>query len=343
MKLFRCHHCGQTLYFENWRCERCGHTLGYAHWLDEILLLDGDDWHLHNYRLCKNNKYAACNWVIAPDDQHDYCRACRHNRTVPDLGDAGNLARWQEFEMAKRRLFYSLLHLNLPLPTTAEDPSGLAFDFLADPTADDAPPVTTGHADGVITINILEADDAARESTRQSMGEAYRTVLGHFRHEVGHFYWQHLIRSDADHEACRVVFGDEREDYAEALQRHYENGPATNWQDGFVSAYATAHPWEDFAETWAHYLHITDTLETAYAFGISVDPQATADSTLEAAIDFNPYCQNSIEVLIERWLPLAFAVNSLNRSMGHADFYPFVLPPQAIKKLSFVHDLIRRQ
>ncbi len=262
---------------------------------------------------------------------------------IPDLSQTANLARWREFEAAKRRLFYSLIGLELPIPTAADHTLGLVFDFLADPDGPNEAPVMTGHADGVITINILEADHAARESIRQSMGEPYRTVLGHFRHEIGHFYWQLLIDTEPRKEDFRAVFGDEREDYGEALQRHHNVGPPADWQSAFVSGYATAHPWEDFAETWAHYLHIVDTLEMADAFRISVDPRVSSDPSLEAEIDFNPYTVGSIEGLIERWLPLSFAVNSLNRSMGHADFYPFLLSQPAVAKLGFVHDLIHKQ
>jgi hypothetical protein len=39
-------------------------------------------------------------------------------------------------------------------------------------------------------------------------------------------------------------------------------------------------------------------------------------------------------------VPLTVALNSLNRSMGHADVYPFVLSEKAIEKLRLVHDVI---
>jgi hypothetical protein len=91
-------------------------------------------------------------------------------------------------------------------------------------------------------------------------------LLGHFRHEVGHYFWDRLVATDPHQlEEFRVLFGDDRQDYGEALKRHYDEGAPANWQDTYISMYATMHPWEDFAETWAHYLHIVDTLETAGA------------------------------------------------------------------------------
>jgi hypothetical protein len=198
----------------------------------------------------------------------------------------------------------------------------------------------TGHDNGLITINIVEADDVERERRRNSMGEPYRTLLGHFRHEIGHYFWNVLVRDDASIVQFRAIFGDEREDYGAALQTHYARGPKEHWQDEFVSAYAGSHPWEDFAETWAHYLHIVDTLETAGAFGLRVSPQIESGPELAAIIDFEPHHERDLNRLIEAWLPLTFAVNSLNRSMGQPDLYPFVLPPAVINKLSFIHERI---
>jgi hypothetical protein len=202
------------------------------------------------------------------------------------------------------------------------------------------PSILTGHDNGLITINIAEADDAERERRRLSMGEPYRTLLGHLRHEVGHYFWNVLVRDDPSIERFRLVFGDERQDYGSALQAHYADGPKDNWQDEFVSAYAGSHPWEDFAETWAHYLHIIDTLETAAAFGLRVRPSVSKGPEITSVIDFDPHRESDLNRLIEAWLPLTFAVNSLNRSMGQPDLYPFVLPPAVINKLSFVHERI---
>ncbi len=270
-----------------------------------------------------------------------YCRACRHNRTIPDISVPENHRDWQKIEEAKRRLFYSLIKLGLPLPTPdSGDPEPLVFEFLADPPT--GPRVLTGHDNGTITISLAEADDAAREAARERMGELYRTLLGHFRHEVGHFYWDRLVRDGGDLEAFREVFGDERADYGQALERHYQQGAPEGWQQGFVSSYATMHPWEDWAETWAHYLHIVDTLEMAGAFGISIDPEIADDPALETEIAFDPHRVRSVKTLIRAWLPLTYAVNCLNRSMGQADLYPFVIPQPVIEKMAYIHDLVHR-
>ncbi len=352
MKLFKCQSCGQVLYFENTRCERCGHRLGYLARADRMAALEpatDDAWDTLSrdtgpVRFCANAGHDACNWLLPADEADGFCLACRHNHTIPDLGVAGNLSRWQRLEAAKRRLIYSLLKLNLPLETRAEDPAhGLAFDFLADLPQASGPKVLTGHDNGLITIAVAEADDAEREQRRASMGEPYRTLLGHFRHEVGHHFWDVLVRDGGHLDACRAVFGDDTQDYNEALQHHYANGAPPGWQDEFVSAYATAHPWEDFAETWAHYLHIVDTLEMGAAFGLRVAPAVARDDSLDVALDFNPYRTADWTTIIEAWLPLTFAVNSLNRSMGQPDLYPFVLGPNVIAKLGFIHDLVHGQ
>ncbi|SMF50415.1 hypothetical protein SAMN02982917_2582 [Azospirillum oryzae] len=354
MKLFECQNCHQPLYFENTLCERCGHRLGYLPDVGTLSALDPTD---HDgvwsalatteplYKFCANAELDACNWMLPADSADTHCAACRHNRTIPDLSDAENLTRWRKLELAKHHLFYTLTNLNLPLQTRTENPEeGLAFDFLSDTVAPDGTvtPVLTGHANGLITINVAEADDAEREKRRTEMGEPYRTLLGHFRHEIGHYIWDRLVRDDpALLERFRALFGDERQDYGEALKRHYADGAPPDWQANFVSTYATAHPWEDFAETWSHYLHIVDTLETARAFGLRVRPRITEGAELEAEVDFNPHKARRIEDLIDLWLPLTYAVNSLNRSMGQPDLYPFILSASVIEKLGFMNGMVR--
>jgi hypothetical protein len=288
------------------------------------------------YIHCANLKFDSCNWLIPADSGETFCAACRHNRTIPDLSDQRNLTLWRRIEIAKRRLFYSLLRLGLPLRNKAQDSTGLAFDFLA-PTRK---PVMTGHLDGVITINLAEADDSEREKQRGMLDEPYRTLLGHFRHEIAHYYWNRLVRDDGSIEEFRQVFGDERADYTESLRRHRSQGPPEDWPNNFVSAYASSHPWEDFAETWAHYFHIVDTLETAKAFGVRTDPHFTS-TALDAAVDFDPYTAG-VDRLIDAWLPLTFAFNSINRSMGVGDLYPFVIGAPSMLKLGYVYNKIHR-
>ncbi len=349
MQLFRCQACEQVLYFENRQCTRCGHRLGFLPERSTLAAVEpeGDGWRTldassSQVRFCVNAEQDACNWLVS--DGQKLCLACRHNLTIPTLSQGANLERWRKVEQAKHRLFYTLLRLGLPLKTRAEDPAhGLAFDILAEPRPGETK-VLTGHDEGLITLNLAEADDVERERMREEMGEPYRTVLGHFRHEIGHHYWDVLVRNAPDAEArleaCRAVFGDDRADYQEALKIHYANGAPADWQEHFVSAYATTHPWEDFAETWAHYLHIVDTLETAAAFGVDLHPIASSDDSLVAEIHFDPHNPGAFEKLMEAWLPLTLAVNSLNRSMGQPDLYPFVLSPSAIEKLAYVHALI---
>ncbi len=351
MKLFECQHCGQLLYFENTRCERCGHVLGYLPdrtMLSALTAEGGDHWRPlaatdEPFRFCANAAHRACNWLVSANGRDAFCRACRLNRTIPDLDAPENLLLWQRLEAAKHRLVYGLLRLGLPLVSKFEDAEkGLAFDFLAGSgtTFQESTQVITGHVQGLVTIDISEADDAERERHRRDMAEPYRTLLGHFRHEVGHHYWERLVRDGVWHKAFREVFGDERRNYGAALEAHYANGPQPDWQEHYVSSYAGAHPWEDFAESWAHYLHIVDTLETADAFGLRIHPKAGRIPRLEMEIDFDPYRQSDFDALVKAWLPLTYAVNSLNHSMGQPDLYPFVLSPTVIGKLRFVHGLI---
>ena len=356
MKLFQCQNCGQVLYFENTACLNCGYALGYLPGEDRMSAVEADgplwravapngqaDTDTQHWRFCRNWEHSACNWLVPAEDTQEadaYCVACRHNRTVPDLSDPEYHAHWQRIESAKRRLIYTLMRLGLPRPLPGEGhPEPLVFDFLAD-DPDSAQRVMTGHAEGIVTISLAEADDAAREKIRSDMGEAYRTLLGHFRHEIGHYYWDILVRDGGALDAFRKMFGDEREEYGASLDRHYRDGPPAGWENSYVSAYATMHPWEDWAETWAHYLHMVDTLETASALRISIEPEMAGTGNLWADIDFDPYNPRDAEMLISAWMPLTVALNTLNRSMGQRDLYPFSLPDQVQRKIGFVHDLV---
>lgn len=350
MKLFTCQSCSALLFFENSRCDTCGHRLGFlpAEAMLSALEPDGDGWRAlaaasqGRYRVCVNAVLDACNWLLPADATDLYCAACTHNRTIPDISGPTLRMLWQKLELAKHRLFYTLLRFGLPLDTRRDRPDGLAFDFLDDLPGQ--PKVMTGHDDGLITLRVREADDAEREAMRRQMGEPYRTLLGHFRHEVGHYYWDRLVRDGAHLDACRALFGDDRQNYGAALARHYAEGPPPNWRDAYISEYATTHPWEDFAETWAHYLHIVDTLDSAATLGLGLHPVDAAGHPLRAlaaSLDFDPY-DADIDTVIAAWLPLTVAINSLNRSMGQPDLYPFVLSSPVIRKLGFVQRLVRQ-
>ena len=364
MKVFHCDSCEQLVFFENVTCVRCGHVLAFLpESLDVAALerVDDDLWRSlkpvardlwkspspgsagDEYRLCANYRIAGiCNWAIPADDPDPLCRSCRLTRVIPDISLPENTTAWRKLEGAKRRLLYSLLSLGLPVTSRVEDTElGLAFEFLSAEAAPERDPVLTGHDSGVITINIAEADDAEREKRRLQLHEPYRTLLGHLRHEVGHYYWDVLLQNSSRLDAFRSLFGDEREEYAVALTRHYEQGPRPDWPEHFISAYASTHPWEDWAETWAHYLHMTDALETAAASGVTIVSPANARSFSAADLVTNDIRMVPFDTLIEHWLQLTYVLNNLNRSLGLPDGYPFVLSRSAMEKLRFVHRTVR--
>jgi hypothetical protein len=350
MDVFHCDHCGQPVFFENTQCVQCGHRLAYLPDLGRMGSLEslGDGlWHSPvaartEYRLCANDTaYGVCNWAVTSSDENLLCLSCRLTRVIPDLDAAGHRDAWCRLESAKRRLLYTLLELGLPVTDRQTEPSrGLAFELVADVAGPHQYPAVTGHRSGVITINIAEADDAERERRRIALREPYRTLLGHFRHEIGHYYWDRLIKDSEQLEAFRALFGDERGDYAAALQAYYDEGPRQDWQAQFVSAYATMHPWEDWAETWAHYLHVTDTVETAAACGIGLRPRRPGEPVLTHLPERLTSPGAPFDRLIESWFPLTYVLNNLNRALGLPDGYPFVLSAPAIEKMRFVHDIV---
>lgn len=332
MKLFTCPGCKQVLYFENTRCEKCGCQVAYH--AGEFVIVDPAA--EEPVQLCQNYKdHNACNWAVPAESESAFCQSCALNEVIPNLDTPEARQAWVRLETAKRRLIYSLTALGLPLEPRSAN-SGLAFSFKAS-TPDE--PVFTGHSDGLITINIAEASDPFREKTREQMGEPYRTVLGHFRHEVGHYYWDRLIKDSDRLAPFRALFGDETLDYAEAQTRHYEQGAPADWPSRFVSAYASMHPWEDWAETFAHYLHIVDTLETARVYGLAIAPRAVSGAEIPSVATRRLHFDD-FDDLIAAWLPLTNALNSLNRSMGLPDLYPFVLSDPAIAKLRFTHNVV---
>ncbi len=350
MRNFSCATCGNTTYFDNRNCIRCGAKLGFAtetKSLEALLPAGGDNWALvaddgKQYRFCANAAADVCNWLINADSADVFCRACRHNRLVPSAALPHTLAHWRSIAAAQRHLFYSFLKWDLPAPTRQENPTGgLLFDFLEDRQLPDGTieKPMTGHNEGLITIRAAEAEDAERETLRAQMHEPYRTMLGHFRHETGHFIWNQMVRDNGLTDQCRNVFGDDGVDYDEALQRHYRDGPPLDWQDNFISEYASSHPWEDFAETFAHCLHICDTLEMARSHQMRLS--VGGEPAHEIAVD--PYAERHFDTLADLWVPLSITLNSLNHSMGERPLYPFILTPAVRAKLGFVHKVITRQ
>lgn len=358
MKRFACD--DNEVFFENSLCLACHRELGFVPEILELCALErvGDDGYRVRdarltdrlFRKCLNySKQGVCNWMVGADHPTAYCLACRLNQMIPDLSLPENHAYWREIEQAKRRLIYSLLALGLPIVSRSEDLQyGLAFEFLADTSWESefsdmsggGIPILTGHNAGLITINIAEADPGYREQVRKEMGESYRTLIGHFRHEIGHYYWYRLIHNTPWHERFRELFGDEGRNYSAALNYYYNNGAPPDWQDYYISAYAASHPWEDWAECWAHYLHIIDTLETAQASrllargnllaGLSTRRQSLCTAMLTLPIDS----------ILNVWVDLSIVMNNINRSIGLGDFYPFVINPHVTRKLGFIHELI---
>jgi hypothetical protein len=335
MRTFRCT-CGARIFFENTRCLACRRELGF---LPDVLSLEALEARgsgsfstpRGDYRKCSNYvDEGVCNWMVPASASEALCQACQLNHVIPNLSQPENRTLWAETEKAKRRLIYSLNQLKLPLHSKHDDQEGgLAFDIKADVGSTR---VLTGHEDGLITLNVAEANAAEREKMRLAMKEGYRTLLGHFRHEIGHYYWDRLVRDTPKLPRFRDLFGHETADYGEALKRHYATKPRSDYAELFISTYAAAHPWEDFAETFAHYLHMHDTLETAHHFGL----------TGELPRGANVADVHDFELLMKEWTELTIALNALNRSMGLLDAYPFAISGRVKAKLQFIHELVGR-
>ena len=331
MKIFQCGNCNHSIFFENVTCDNCSHLTGYRAEDRRMLTFEanGDtlvsDLEGIEYKFCKNKEYEVCNWVLEKESPEEFCSACQLNRTIPKLADADNFENWTHMEIAKHRLVYQLQKVGLALPNKMDhDDVGLCFDFVSNKSD---PKLMTGHANGVITILIREGNSVLREKARKQLKEPYRTLVGHLRHEVGHYFWDRLIRDNPETLAeCRAIFGNDELDYGEALKIYYENGAPENWQQSYISEYATSHAWEDWAETWAHYLHIMDMVETAYFFGVNVKPIKKL-RIMKTKVSFDPYTKEDFDVIVQTCVPLSFAVNSINRAMGVPDVYPFVITP----------------
>lgn len=348
MRNFQCV-CGQVLFFENTCCTACHRRVGYDPQRADLLALDpvydgqGQTTRLWRsardgvtYSLCLNDtEFHVCNWLVSNPD-HVYCAACQLNQIVPEVESSYRALQrrqwWASMEQAKRRLLYTLMAMGLPIISKSESwEEGLAFAFLEDRRSNPRvheEHVLTGHLEGLITVNLAEADHVVREKARQGLGESYRTLLGHFRHESGHYFFDRLIVTDAQRDAFRALFGDEREDYDRALTNYYENKDIMVRESHMISAYSQVHPLEDWAECWAHYLHMMDTLETASDYGL-----------VEGGI-MDLRRRPDIEWCLLEWSRVSVALNALNRSMGLEDAYPFVLSSQTLTKLRFVHQLI---
>ncbi len=318
--------CENPVFFDNTFCNACGDSLGFIPEQQVFI----NPFVENGYRLCQHYELLGCNWLVKNDDPNSQCCACRLTRTIPDLSFSHNLPRWTKLEATKRRAFYMLLRLGLPIPDRrSQTEIPLLFDFLEDRRSNphsELEFVYTGHAGGIITLNVAEADDSYRCATQALMNEAYRTLLGHFRHELGHFYWLYLAKNPQQLEGFRHLFGDERTDYAQALDNFYQIGGRSGWQKNYITAYAGSHPLEDWAETWAHYLHISETLETARSYGLIA----------------NKTNLNDFHHWLSAWMEFSVVLNALNRSMGTSDPYPFVISETVKQKLRFIDDWVKK-
>jgi hypothetical protein len=346
MKIFHCPRCQARVPFEALTCPHCSTALVY-------LPLEARFAPSEARRSCANRDAASCNWVldehagaserpggIAPvSGSQTYCLSCRLTHWIPPLDDVVNRKSWIQLEAAKRRLIYGLLQLDLPVEGKEIDPErGVAFEFLVGDTRPDGTPLLTGHKDGVITIRATEANDAERGRLRMIFDEPNRTLLGHLRHECGHYYWVRLLSEGPQMDQFRWLFGDESADYGQSVQNHYANGAPSDWAERHVSAYATAHPWEDWAETWAHLLERIDALETAREYRLLPGHDRSAASALET---LGPDPRRwSFEAMNAAWKALALCINDLNQSLGILEQYPVELAPEALAKLRFVHGVV---
>ena len=336
----RCPHCRHFLFLDKLICPECDGQLAYHPRLRQFVgihrgktVVGGETWYT-----CSNRGW-RCNWLVRDDAPSGRCFSCRLTRATPDGDDTVALEKLAKTEEAKRRLVLQLGDLGLPIRPWYEGAGGLGFDFLSSISLGRS--VTIGHKNGIITLDLAESLDDRREALRIKLGEPYRTMLGHLRHEVGHYYQRVLITDEQTWAECRALFGDERANYRDAVARHYREGAPEGWAQAYISEYATMHPWEDFAETFAHYLHITATLQTANATGMRLDGEAFAHRDS----DVNPlpsYADQPVHRLVGDWRWMSHAFNRVNRSMGMGDLYPFEIVATVVRKLAFIHDIVTR-
>ena len=326
--------CGAPVFFDSNECKACQRKIAFNpatlrfHPLEQVSnnvsSIDVEpSWHL-----CENGvHYDVCNWLRPSSAESKLCFACQFNRYIPNLSRANNTRLWRVLELNKRHLLLNLITLGIPCINSWNAPNeGFLFDFLEDfrDGIEEGTFVTTGYAGGIITINILEAEPLSRVAQQQASNEVYRTVLGHMRHEIGHHFFQCIKGDQMLHSNFEQKFGSSSLDYNNALAEFYASGPDVNWSEYCITAYASAHPMEDWAETWSHYLHIYDALDTAFNFGL---------------VSENPNVL-SIHDKISHWRQFSVALNEMNRSMGMSDIYPFVINAQVEDKLAFVEKAI---
>lgn len=341
MRSFGCPQCRAAVSFEALVCPACDAQLGYHAPSARYVVVSGEGARIADaqWALCTNRGW-GCNWLVDPESGQSICQAGKFIRRRPDADDTVALEKLANTSQWMRRLVYQLQHLGLPLDNYRQREGGLAFDLLSSISRGES--VIIGHANGVITIDLAESLDDRRERLRVRLGEPYRTMLGHLRHEVGHYYENILVEQPGGAllDECRELFGDERASYADEIARHYKYGAPANWRESYISEYATMHPWEDFAECFAHYLHITDTMESAGASGMMLSTQRINDYAGPAISPRFDYGAEPFESLLADWDWLQTFFNRINRSMGKGDLYPFEINDVVARKLAFVHKVV---
>lgn len=349
MRAFACPVCHNFVLFECDRCQSCGTAVGLHLPSRTMVALTDGAAHIDDatWVRCTQAEPLGCNWLVpdsVPAGQRGRCVADSLIRREPESDDTIALEKLAPTTVALRRLVYQLDDLGLPIEPWWRREGGLAFDLLSSYSTGER--ITIGHAGGVITIDLVESLDAYRESLRVRLGEPYRTMLGHFRHEVGHYYQSILVETGpgAAHylDRCRELFGDERASYADAIKRHYEFGAPADWTDSFISEYATMHPWEDFAECFAHYLHITDTIDTAREGGLVLHKDRVRFAWPRDIVPLESYADASIEQLLFDWKWISLFFNRVNTAMGKNPLYPFEISEPVATKLGFVHTVVRQ-
>ncbi len=330
MKTGRCR-CGNRIFFNNHRCLTCDAVLGHCLPCGSLTSFSDDkqssicDTCGTVVHACTNQSHGVCNSFNK--SPNTLCRFCEFTSVIPPLKQPESVRRWAMMESAKRRLLSQLEDLSLPpFIDDVQQTHPLSFEFLENSVdaCGQTKNVTTGHEHGLITINLAEADSVHRERLRVDLGEPQRTLIGHMRHEIGHYIdWSWACRMAADE--YRALFGDpDSIDYSEAMKRHYDEGPPSNWANHYVSAYATMHPWEDFAETVNVYLDIMAIATTATELGQSeLDLSATADAGQ----------------LVSSVLKIVVEVSEYNFDLGLMPLLPERIPPAVIEKLAYVHAL----
>lgn len=320
MKIFSCPGCAGRLFFDNLSCA-CGREVAFDPEAGRFV---------SEASTCSNRAPIMCNWV-APEGG-GLCESCVTTRIHPDLAVPGNGLLWAKAEQAKRRALAGLRRWGWF--GDADDGPRPEFHMLSEATASGSVDVTMGHAAGVVTIDLAESDAAEQVRRREQLGEPYRTMVGHFRHEIAHFLFERLAASGAFTSGFRALFGDERADYGAALRRHYEAGPPEGWERNCISAYASAHPHEDWAESAAHMLHLVDMVDSFAAADLS--------SATFSKPGHDAYAEVDASRLLAAALEIGVALNHVNRALGVDDLYPFVTPDKVLEKLAFAQAWLKR-